>query len=144
MVEREVLKDIKEYKPRFIGPLSLRNFVCGGIGVVCGLSVAAITYALGFIIPVCMLTGGIACVPGFVCGWFEPYGVPFEKFIVSFFQLSFIAPKKRKYAVENYDLYAPEQSEKPLTKAEKKELKNLENIKLKEAKELGEDFIPFA
>ena len=70
--------------------------------------------------------------------------ITFEKFIVSFFQLSFIAPKKRKYAVENYDLYVPEQPEKPLTKAEKKELKNLKNIKLKEAKELGEDFIPFA
>ena len=43
MIEREILKDIKDYKPKFIGPLTLRQTVCSGLAIITGVPVALLT-----------------------------------------------------------------------------------------------------
>lgn len=126
MIEIKMPKDINEYQPKIIGPLTLREFIC--------ISVAA-AFALliyNYVLPFC--GQGIASYLMFIpaafayCfGWLKPYGMTFEKFVKSIFINVLIAPSVRKYKTENqYDLAQKEYYEKidaGKTKKEKKKTK---------------------
>lgn len=139
MIEREVLKDINGYDPRFIGPFTLRQFFCGCISV----AIAAITflflyYPCNLVLEICLFFTGLSMVPALLCGWIKPYGVPLEKLAMVVAKTLIISPRKRKYIIEN--AYADLLPQK-VTKSSK-ELKKMKKQRLIDEKELGEEGLP--
>ena len=99
-IEIEMTKEIGNYEPKFIGPLTIRQTVC--------FSIAAPICILIYITLSPILTGDVA---GFFCiipaavaaafGWLKPYGMKTEEFIRSIFINIVVAPCNRKYMITN-------------------------------------------
>lgn len=96
MIQGEIVQNIKKYKPKFIGPFTLRQFICIAISAV---FVLGIYFSLKWLLEteallmVCVL----AAMPFVACGWIEPYGVPLEKFALSLIRSKILTPQNRKY-----------------------------------------------
>lgn len=100
MIELEVPKDIRRYEAKLFGPFTTRQLIC--FVIACAVAFVALKflgelmpqdYAFFFII--------IIDLPVLLCGWFKPYGMPFEKFAKVAFTTTFISPPARKYVIEN-------------------------------------------
>lgn len=97
MVETKVPKDIRTYKTKLVGPLSLRETIC--VLIVCvidwiaysfffkplDLSADMLIYAIMFLDLPILAFGGI-----------RPMGMPLEKYIMMIFVTQFMSPKHRK------------------------------------------------
>ena len=100
MVEMRITKEIGNYKPRVVGPLTFRQLVCVGIAapfcyfIYKFLSPHITRDLAGFF---CFLPAAVAGV----FGWCHPYGMNTEAFIRSVFINVFLAPSHRKYKTEN-------------------------------------------
>lgn len=140
MIEREVLKDIDTYKPKFIGPLTLRNFVCIAIAAAIAIPVFLILN-IWFITPFCVLISSMCAAPALLCGFYQPYNEPLEKFFISFITQIAIAPKNRKYEIRSVDDEFKNEDLNPkiLTK---KERKKYDSARMSEGKKLGSDYKP--
>lgn len=96
MIRGEIIQDIKKYEPKFIGPFTIRQFVCVAIsgvfvlGIYFGLKWLFTTDAL---VIICI----VAAMPFVACGWIAPYGIPLEKFVFSLIKTKLVLPSKRKY-----------------------------------------------
>ena len=98
-IEKEIPKDIKDYKPKLIGPFTTRQILCLapalalGLGLFFGLKNVLSTdvrlFAITFI-----------AAPFFLLGWYEPYHMPFEKFVKTVFVSTILSPLYRKYVTE--------------------------------------------
>lgn len=99
MIRGEIIQDIKKYEPKFIGPFTIRQFVCvliSGIfvlGIYFGFKWLFTTDAL---VVICI----IIAMPFVACGWIAPYGIPLEKFLFSLIKTKLILPSKRKYKTD--------------------------------------------
>ena len=114
MIEREVLKDIGQYEPKFIAGMTARQCVCIALGTVVSVPIGLILnkyFIFTFSVPI----AGIIAAPIYMCGWYKPYDVPFEKFLFMVIKTALISPKKRKYVMKADYL---EQDKKVLTKKE--------------------------
>lgn len=117
MIEIEIPKDIKDYEPKLLGPFTTRQLICtvavAGIMFV-GYNVLKNVFdnGLKIVIPL------IICLLPILIGWYKPYGMRFEKYLVSQFYTTIIPPKKRLYKVENKF----EEFEKIIEKEEKERL----------------------
>lgn len=139
MIEREILKDIKEYKPKFIGPLTFRQFVCLAIAAAIGFAVFTVLYfPLNLRIEICIFGAGIFTVPALLCGWVEPYDVPFEKFALKFLKTNILTPKTRPYKIQN----AFEEFDSEAVVYTRKERKEIKKQQTQNIKEFGEEFMP--
>ena len=99
-IEIRITKEIGNFKPKLLGPFTTRQVICLGIGVpVCMYIFQATSPYLPGDIPgfLCAIPGGIA----WLFGWYEPYGMPTEKFIQSVFVNIFLAPTHRRYKTKN-------------------------------------------
>lgn len=100
MVEMRITKEIGNYKPRVVGPLTFRQLVCVGIAapfcyfIYKYLSPHLTRDLAGFF---CILPAAVAAL----FGWCHPYGMNTEQFIRSVFVNVFLAPSHRKYRTEN-------------------------------------------
>ena len=119
MVEMRITKEIGNYKPRVVGPLTFRQLVCIG----CAAPFCYFIYK--FLSP--HLTRDVA---GFFCilpaavaalfGWCHPYGMNTEEFIRSVFVNIFLAPSHRKYKTANqFELIEEKLSEEAQAKKAK-------------------------
>lgn len=130
----EITKDIQEYEPKVVGPLTMRQLLV----VTCAspFMYFAYTYAR----PVLGKDLGTAAVfiPALIAwaiGWLKPYGMRVEKFIKTAFISHVVAPSIRKYKTENYF----EQLQKEAIKMEEKEkIKNNNSQKGKKQKKKKE------
>jgi len=101
MIEIRITKEIGNYEAKFLGPFTLRQVICIGIGApVCfliykTLSPIMTTDLAGFF---CAIPGAIAAL----FGWVRPYGMKTEKFIQSIFVNMVLAPSHRIYKSKNY------------------------------------------
>lgn len=141
MIEREILKDIKTYDPKFIGPLTLRQFVCGAIGA--GITVSMylfLYYPCNLQSSICIITSGILGVPAFAFGWWKPYGIPLEKFAKKYIELNILSPCNRPYKTDIKNTGIEIQQ----TEYTKKELKKMKKQRTVDIKELGDDFSPIS
>ena len=133
MIEREILTDIKEYDPKFIGPLTLRQVVCIGGG-----SLLAVPAFFGlrqiFTDSASALMAIAIGLPFFICVK-KPYGVPMEKFVIKLIKMFLLCPKERRYKCNNIIreelIKAPPDSEEttvlPLSrKPDQKQIKEIE------------------
>ncbi len=143
MIEREIVKDIKSYEPKFIGPFSLRQTVCVALGAAASFPVFFLLNKI-FITEFSLLVASVIIAPFLICGWYKPYDIPFEKFVYRYLKTTLMTPSKRKYKTNNYyeKLYIDELKDKKesLTKSEiRKRQKEEKRIK-KEIALLGSDY----
>lgn len=100
MINVEIIQDIKSYDPKFIGPLSFRNFICGLIAILLGGG-AFLLARIIFVDKFAALIGALFAAPAFLCGYYKPYDIPFEKFIIRYIRNTFLTPVFRKYKITN-------------------------------------------
>lgn len=107
MLEIPILKEIRAYETKLIGPLSLRGLICMAIAVAGAYGSYFIqTKIAGLSQPVGPLIL-IAALPGVSFLAVKPYGLPLEKYLKSSFIDSFLAPKQRPYKQEIcYEVFA--------------------------------------
>ena len=141
-IEREILHDITKFKARLIGPLTLRQSVCTGIAIVVGLPTYMVTknyFVPNFIFPVLAVICGIPLL----CGFFMPYDMPLEKFVLVLIRDSFIAPKIRRYKKKNGVMRFLEQETEKKLRVESAEKKRPDKHELRKTEaELKEEFPP--
>lgn len=99
-IEIKITKELGNYKPKLIGPLTARQALC----LVIAAPIAIQIYTkLGDIVTkdvAGFFVFPIAAIAWFF-GWREPYGMPAEKFLKSIFVNVLLAPQHRKYKIEN-------------------------------------------
>ena len=81
MLTVTIHKDVTEYKPKVIGGLSMRTLVC--LGAAIGFAVAfglLCTLVLKIDVDSVMYIVWIAAAPPALLGFYQPHGLPFEKF----------------------------------------------------------------
>lgn len=137
MIEREVLKDINSYKPKFIGPFTLRNITCIAIAAAIGIPLFLILN-IWFITPFCLVVAAIGAAPALLCGFYSPYNEPLEKFFINYIKQMLLVPRNRKYETET--LFESDQSYKKVMS--KKEKKNYKGKRMSEGKKLGNEWKP--
>lgn len=132
MIEMEIPKDIRKYEAKLIGPLTTRQTVCFVGAAALALSVF---FLLDFIPQdVRYFLIILVAAPFLLCGWYKPYGMPFEKFVQTAFITSVLAPANRKYASKN--IYESEIKKVEESNNKKnKNSKNNKNNKIKQSKE---------
>ena len=96
-IEREVVRDIKKYDPKFIGPFSFRQFFCLALGATASFGVSYVLYSFNFIETFIAFMIAAVYAPFILVGFARPYDLPFEKFFISFVKDSFLTPTNRKY-----------------------------------------------
>ena len=100
MIEIRITKDIGDFEPKLIGPLTKRQIICVLIGAPFCFFIYRLTSpylpvdVAGFL---CFIPAGIA----FLFGWIKPYGIKTEKFIKSIGVNILMAPTRRPYKTEN-------------------------------------------
>ena len=96
MIEVEIPKDINGYKPKFIGPLTLRNTVSI---IITAITAVPIGFLLGqvFVNEIALTIAMIIGAPILFCGFKDIYGMPAEKFILMYLKTQVFTPKDRKY-----------------------------------------------
>lgn len=99
MIERPIPRDIQSYEPKLIGPFTTRQVICGIPGF--GLAIGAYFLLRGAIGDAALLVSLLIAAPFMLCGWYKPYGIPFDKYAKTVFVSMLLAPNKRKYKTEN-------------------------------------------
>lgn len=100
MIEIRVTKEIQDFEPRIIGPLTFRQMICVGIGApICYMILKYLSPILTVDVAAffCFIPAGIA----YAMGWAQPYGMKMEKFLQSIFINRLLAPAIRKYKTVN-------------------------------------------
>lgn len=134
MIERPIVKDIREYEAAQIGPFTWRQVISIVIAAILGVP----TYYYGrYYLPkdVCgMLTFALVLIP-LACGFVKMYGMTFEKFAWIYIKNNILSTTIRKYKTENTFKYQEVRKSKK-KKVEKKKIKKEEtNEKNKEKTE---------
>lgn len=99
-VEIRITRELSDYSPKFVGPLTARQTLC----VVPAGAVIYLMYSqLRPYLPVDVI-GFMCLVPAAIAwafGWARPYGMRTEVFLRSIFITMFLAPATRKYKMTN-------------------------------------------
>lgn len=98
MLEIEMSKDIKDFEPKVVSVLTLRQIVC--LFISCAYGIPLFFLLSGDIIARIMITL-FAMVPVLLCGWLKVYDEPFERFIKIIILNKFVKPVKRKYVIKS-------------------------------------------
>lgn len=100
MIEVNIPKDIRDYEPTLVGPLTTRKFVCLIIMIALVYGCYMIEKALD-IDPLQAPVFLLFAIPPFLMGWYKPYGMYLEKFLGKAIRDNFLAAAKRPYQIEN-------------------------------------------
>ena len=96
MIEIKILKEITEYKEKFLFGLTVRQLV----SAVVALAVCVPLFIFGKDYLGEDLVGWIiilVAIPVFAFGFFRYDGMPFEKFLALIYRQKWVEPQKRKY-----------------------------------------------
>lgn len=129
MVECPMPQDILKYKNKFIANLSIRESVCGFLGIGVGL-LSYFSWFSSYSQNVKMLLSSLVILPFFLVGFVKLYDQPFEKFAPQMILENFIFPLKRykevshpefeKYEKTRYWLQSKEEENSESTPGKKK------------------------
>ena len=125
MIETKVPQDIRKYQTKVIGPLTIRQMVCGVIAIALDILIyyfilSVIDVTIDQIIFILMLFD--ACIMLFT---FKPNGMNMEKFIYELVMKNFIYPSRRKMITKLNPYKPPVLSEKERKQKMKEQKKNL-------------------
>lgn len=102
-VTRPTQQDIDKYKEKMIGPLTKRQSICCGIGIVpTGVLVYALKTAnvdVMIILFVSFVIMGLC----FAVGTIEPFGMSLGEFVRDFYYYNLVCSPKRLYIRETFD-----------------------------------------
>lgn len=97
MIEAKVPKDIRSYKTKMVGPLTLRQFLCIFIiGIMDFAIYSYIIKPLHINIDLLVYIFMFLDLPIAAFGWIEPMNMPLEKYLRKIIVNLFITPKNRK------------------------------------------------
>ncbi|MCM1236473.1 MAG: PrgI family protein [Ruminococcus flavefaciens] len=103
MIIMPVPRDVREFKPKFIGPFSKREFI--GVAVAAGLAVLtfAVTYPLqeGMTLNQRAVIVLVPAVVPLVCGFIDIQGMPIWVYVWNLIIQNFLAPRHRVYRTSN-------------------------------------------
>lgn len=100
MIEIRITKEITDYEPKLLGPLTLRQTLCVAAGApVCYIIIKYLAPSLTR--EVAMFFCFIPAAFAYAFGWARPYGMKMEQFLKSVFVNRFLAPSHRKYKCRN-------------------------------------------
>lgn len=145
MIIVPVPKDVRRFKPKFIGPLTKPQTY----SVVTSGLIAALAFSLFSSLPASavMVPVFIICAPIMACGFIEVRNVPLWIYFRDVFLRNSLAPKRRPYRTENayewlgkqalitYEYFDPDFGTVINKKGERVKVKNrtkLTNVKLQE------------
>ena len=113
MIGVRVPKDIRKYETRVIGPLSLRQTICGGIAIgLCVVFYQFVSKPLGLSQDAMFFGCFLVAIVPLLIGWVKPYGINFEDFAKVAITTSVVFPAIRTYKTRN--TYDPDR--KPIPK----------------------------
>jgi hypothetical protein len=120
MITVEMTDDIRQYETKFLGPFTLRQTICVGLG-------AAIAIPIALLLPFEDISNKLfvaffIAMPFILCGWIKPAGMHFEVFSMRILYSSVLTPKKRRVRAQNSYRKA---YEKILKKEEQARLKKM-------------------
>lgn len=98
MIEIEMSQDIRDYAPKILGPLSLRQLIFTGAGVAIGFPVFALMKGS---VEIRLAVAVILAAPFFMCGFLKLFGMNAEVFLMKVMLPYFLNPRARKYETEN-------------------------------------------
>lgn len=97
MIEVKTPKNILVYKTRILGPLTVRQTICFAIVGLIDLIVYQTIVKGSQLPPEVIFYLFVFCdVPVLLFGYYEPMGMPLEKYLKFYIESSLIAPKYRK------------------------------------------------
>lgn len=139
-IQMPIPKEISSFKPKIMLGMTFRQLICGSIGIV---STVVIYALLGKYIPsndLKVILSGLVMVPCVCLGWIEPYGMSFEKFIITYIQNCILSPSVRKYKAENnFEIF--EKDMHKYFEAEEKKDKSKKKRKKKKYKKSKDAFL---
>lgn len=100
MIEREVLQDITKYKAKLIGPFTGRQAIFFTVSAVIAIPVYLFLKQY-FVKTFALAIPCIVVSPLLLCGFYEPYGMHFEKYAMTIFKTKIISPTIRKVNEKN-------------------------------------------
>ena len=110
MIEVEMMKDIRKYENKFLGPFTKRQIVCIGISLI--YEVPFIIFFKFIPIDTRCIIASILFIPMYFCGWQKKYGMPYEIYATRLIYRLFMVPAKRIYKNNNIFRYYNEQIKK--------------------------------
>lgn len=120
MIETEIPKDILKVKTTLIGPFTARQIL---FLVLAGAAeYVFFHYFSGYLSLTADQMAGIGsfiAVPFLLMGFYEPMGMPLERFLKNILILGYIAPKVRVYQVETVSYKAEEKGQHVQSKRKK-------------------------
>lgn len=134
MIEVAVPNDICKYESKLIGPFTTRETIALCLAGVVGFGLYKVLGSAFSIETVGYLIIPLVA-PILVCGWYKPYGIPFEKFIWIVINTMLLSPRIRKYQIRNHweDMLQENiTTDQKGGKAKNKKNKNGENIDIAE------------
>lgn len=132
MIEVEMTKDIRDFEPKFIGPLSKRQLIFLAIGCAYGIPFMAFAPIANVMNRIVIGIG--IMIPTLLCGFLKWNGAPLEYMMIKgLYHLMY--PQKRKYTQKNC-------YREILEKLEKKEkLEAYNNLSKKEQKKANKPVV---
>lgn len=99
-IEISISADIMKYKPKFAIGMTVRQCLCSGGAAL--LSVPTYFFLNQYFVQeFSIFVSTMLATPLIACGWFEPYNMPFEKYMKIAVRTLFINPKRRSYKATN-------------------------------------------
>ena len=103
MIIMPVPRDVREFKPKFIGPFSKREFIGVAVAVVIAILTFAVTYPFSMGMTMNQ-RAVIVLVPGvfpLACGFIDIQGMPIWIYAWNLVIQNFLAPRHRVYRTSN-------------------------------------------
>lgn len=127
MLEVPILKEIRDYETKLVGPLSFRGLICSGAAIIGAYGIYSIQKLMGIAEPegfLCFL----GALPGGAFMVIKPYGLKLEVYLKTAFIDTVMAPKKRPYCIENPYYELLKQCEEDNSYSDNEDANNLEII----------------
>ena len=113
-VTRRTQKDIGSYEPKFIGPLTLRQSIAVGIGVILCVFACYLLKDFGMDMTTMFFICFIIMAPFVIFGFVKPYGMKAEEFVKEYYEYHIRRPNIRKYeTVTDLDTFEWKEPENP-------------------------------
>ena len=125
MIEREVLNVETSYEPKLLFGLTKHQFIWAGIGTVIGVGTYFLLSTI-FVMKFCVIVAVLLTIPFFICGFYRPYGIDFEKFAKMMIKTSILSPSVRLYRSEflpKNNIVIDEKEKKKLEKQRSEDIK---------------------
>ncbi len=122
---------ITKYKPKVVFGFTLRQLICGSLGIIFGLAVGFFWLFKNMAIDNRAIFSGLLASPFFIVGWGSIYGQPIEKMLVPIFIDNFLTPAVRKKEVHHKEMEDYEKTLKFMMPKEPAESETLDGNKKK-------------